>query len=1211
MINTNNLKKFAQGARKKLIEQVTAQMGVVLHTDSAKLREDASAIEQLKKEIEQTSQEQVIEKVAYTWFNRLMAIRFLDANDYQPLNILIITPREGHSLPELLDEAKQGHIDDELNVNTQKIHDLLDGKLPSNNPQNEVYKELLIGACNHLNAVFPFLFEKINDYTELLLPEDLTSDFSIIYDIREGMTVEDCSEVEIVGWLYQFYISEKKDEVFASKKKVKKEDIPAATQLFTPRWIVEYMVQNTLGKLWLQNKPNSKIKEYMPYYIDSVTNKTTDYLEVESIEDIKFLDPATGSGHILVYAFELFTKIYEEEGYSLTEIPKLILEKNLHGFEIDERAAQLADFALMMKARQYQRRVFGKGIEPNILCYEDILLTNEEIKEAFAGLKLEISAELEKDFESMLQATNLGSLIIPSSSFKERNEVMKKINDAMEQERNLFSDRQFRLLKMALNQLDKLGRKYDCVVANPPYMGGGNMNAELASFVKKNYPDSKADMMTCFMESSWNMLLPKGHLGMINLPSWLFLSSFEKLREKLIKERHIDSLLHMGRGIFGVDWGSTAFIIQNQQLDKDSKYFKLHKRNFQHLYPEDIQKIFLKAKNDSYIKINFDKYREENGISSIDELVDEKGLQISYTANQKDFEKIPGSPIGYWLSERMLQIFSEPPAIKDIAEPRAGLQTGDNEKFLRVWNEINFNLLGVGLSKVQANKSDYKWFPYNKGGAFKKWYGNREYVINWYRDGKDLREDKLYKLSIGKCLPGNSKPKNTQYYFRESLTWSFVSSGTFGVRYSPQGAVYDIAGSSVFPETDLVKYLCAFLNSKLAFEMLKVLAPTINFQVGDIKRLPIILVDNNKKETVNELADKIIQFVISEDNSREINWEFKQNELIRIKKQSVEETYSLFQQYWRTQFLQLHKNEEELNRQFIEIYGLQDELTPDVDLKDITILKEETEIIDGQLVFKAKEVMAQFVSYAVGCMFGRYSLDKKGLILANQGETLEDFLKQIPNPTFTPDDDNIIPILNDEWFEDDITGRFKEFLQVTFGKENIQKNLAFIEECLGKNIRKYFITDFYNDHIKRYKKRPIYWMFSSPNGSFNVLIYMHRYTKDTLNDILNNYLGEFQEKLKARKQHLTRLQETESGAEELKAVREIEKIEKTLVELRKYELDILYDLATENISIDLDDGVLVNYNKFGTAIKAVSGLNDQKTKKKVLEFDWIDITKIK
>ena len=1195
-MNTNTLKKFAQEARKKLINQIAAKLELVLTSDSAELREKTSQIKKLQEAINSSSKAQVVDKVAYTWFNRFMALRFMDVNGYQPINIQVVSPKTGYTLPELLDEAKQGNIPEELNVKRQHVYDVLDGNIKSSNAQNEAYKELLIGACNHLHTVFPFLFEKINDYTELLLPEDLTSEFSILQDVRDGMTAEDCQEVEIIGWLYQFYISEKKDEVFASKSKVKKEDIPAATQLFTPRWIVEYMVQNTVGKLWLQNNPNSSLRDHMPYFIESPSVTQEDYLKINSPEEITLLDQACGSGHILVYGFELLSKIYEEEGYNPSEIPQLIIEKNLFGFEIDERAAQLAGMALLMKARSYYRRIFRKTVQPNILCYQDVKLAEDELSTVFKQLDTKLSDELKHDLKNIAQATNLGSLIIPHTDTNTLKTVLETVQTKLEITTDIFLKNHLQQLQIALKQLVLLSAKYHCIVDNPPYMGGGKMNKFLGDFVKVNYPDSKSDLMTCFMESGLEMLQPKGILGMINLPSWLFLSSFEKLRKKMINEKYIDSLLHMGRGIFGVDWGSTAFIVQNRKLDKSAKYFKLHKRNFQHLYPDDIKEIFLLAKANPEVKINFDKYREE-GLVSADKLIDDSGLKISYTSYQKDFKEIPGYPIGYWLSATEKSILNKADYFETISNPCTGMQTGSNPKFTRFWYEVFRG--DIDKYRIPSVK---RWCRYQMGGDSVKWVSNPDMIIDWEKDGFKVVNNK------------SSVIRNKTFYGKKGISWKRISSSDNRLKILQEGMIFDQSADSLFIyEDEDFLYAFGYLNSKVLRKYFDIFSPTLNLTSGSIEKLPIYISQNT---SINDLVENCIEISYLNQLLNESNIDFLQNELIKHKSQDLEEAYDLYQKYWSNQFFQLHSNEEELNKQFIDIYGLQDELTPDVPLEDITILKDETKIENNQLVFQTKVVFAQFVSYAVGCMFGRYSLDKPGLILANQGETLEDYLNVIASEakqsaTFMPDDDNIIPILDDEWFEDDIVGRFYEFLKVSFGTENFDKNLAFVEESLGKDIRKYFVKDFYKDHIKRYKKRPIYWQFSSPKGSFNVLIYMHRYTPDTLNEILNGYLVEYREKLKIRTEQLDHLIETGSATEQTKAAKEKDKLKIVLLELQEYERDVLYPLATERIAIDLDDGVLVNYNKFGEAIKKVAGLNDKKAKDKVKKFDWIDTAMIK
>jgi type II restriction/modification system DNA methylase subunit YeeA len=1177
-MNTNALKKFAQEARRKLIEQVGSKLEYVLNTDTPELREKADQINKLKEAIQSTSKAQVIDKVTYTWFNRFMALRFMDANDYQPIGIRVLTPKNGYTLPELLDEAKQGNIPDELAVKNQRIFDLLDGKIPSANAQNEAYKELLIGACNHLNKVLPFLFERINDYTELLLPDDLTSELSIVQDICDGMSVIDCNEVEVIGWLYQFYISEKKDEVFASKSAVKKEDIPAATQLFTPRWIVEYMVQNTVGKLWLQNKPDSKLREHMPYFIESPSVTSEDYLKINSVEEITLLDQACGSGHILVYGFELLTKIYEEEGYNPNEIPELIITKNLFGFEIDERASQLAGMALMMKARSYNRRFFKKEVEPHILCYKDVVFTEEELMKALTLTYLDKSSEFQHDLKMLENATNFGSLIIPRCSVSFLDNGLIEIEKAYPKA-DIFEQSLLDRLKLAVNQLILLSKKYHCIVDNPPYMGGGNMNKVLGDFVKKNYPESKADLMTCFIESGLKMLLPKGFLGMINQHSWMFLNAYEKLREKLLQNTFIDTMLHLGPKSFPEIGGevvqNTTFTFTNTTSELKGTYLRL---------------------------VNFDS-SDSKRLNFI-EAINNKNSKYLYLQNQSCFVKLPGMVIGYWLSDKMVEIFINEKALSSTSLLRQGMATTDNYRFLKFWHEIQKSNIGFGMSAEKAAISEYAWFPFNKGGSYRKWYGNNEYVVNYANQGEDLIE--LVRNKYPRISDPEFVIKNRGNYFQEGITWSALSSGMISFRYSPQGFIFDATGQMLFSEN--AKSIMGMMNTKVSTAFLEAMTPTLHFNLGYVSRVPYIHHESPK-----------IEYFIHESkqewDSRESSWDFQDNELIRMKGQDLEESCDLYQQYWKKKFFQLHKNEEELNKQFIEIYGLEEELTSDVPLEDITILKEETVIKNGQLVFKQTEVFAQFMSYAVGCMFGRYSLDKEGLMLANQGETLEDYLDKVElskeELSFTPDDDNIIPVLDDEWFEDDITGRFYAFLKASFGKENFDKNLAFVEESLGKDVRKYFVKDFYNDHIKRYKKRPIYWMFSSPKGAFNVLIYMHRYTPDTLNKILNGYLIQYREKLNTHLEHLAHLSVSGTSIEQTKAIKETEKLKLVLLELKEYERDILYPLATERINIDLDEGVLVNYNKFGNAIKEVKGLNDKVTKKKVRAFDWIDVTTIK
>lgn len=686
-MNTNQLKKFAQEARRKLLAQVSAKLEYVLTHDTAELREKARQLKALRDELARTGKPQLIDKVAYTWFNRLMALRFMDANDFQPSGIRIVSPKDGFTLPQLLDEAKQGGLVGGGLVGSEwwmvdgsvmeRVNALLDGKLPSSNPQNEAYRHLLIAACNALHRQFPFLFEKINDYTELLLPDDLTSEFSIVHDVVQGMSAEDCRQVEIIGWLYQFYISEKKDEVFASKDKVKKEDIPAATQLFTPRWIVEYMVQNTLGKLWLQNRPHSRLREHMPYFIDSPSQGggQGEVLRISSPEEITLLDQASGSGHILVYAFELLTKIYEEEGYAPADIPRLILEKNLYGFEIDGRAAQLAGLALLMKARSYYRRLFRKEAPvPHILQFEDVTFAEGELENYLRQVKLDMfSQDLLADLQQFEQATNYGSLM------RIRTQDLPHLQRELPTPDIFLLDTHHKVLS-AFRQMELLGRKFHCVVDNPPYMGSGNMNAKLADFVKTHYPNGKADLMACFMEAGMNILLPNGFLGMINQQSWMFLSSYEELRKKIISDYFIETLVQVGYN---------SFPELNSKVVQACTFV--------------INKTAAVGKKGVYVNLN------DAAQSADKKLVFEAKIKAGefYKSNQKDFEKIPGSPVGYWLKQNWMNLFElDKIDSKGISDGQN--IAGDNTRYLRYFWEVD-------KSKTSPNS---KWVLTAKGGGF-------------------------------------------------------------------------------------------------------------------------------------------------------------------------------------------------------------------------------------------------------------------------------------------------------------------------------------------------------------------------------------------------------------------------------------------------------------------------------------------------------------
>ncbi|SHF69865.1 Type II restriction/modification system, DNA methylase subunit YeeA [Bacteroides luti] len=1139
-MNTNSLKSFAAEARIKLIDQITRKLDFVLTHDTAELRGKQTEIAQLNHKIKQIGREQVIETVAYTWFNRLMALRFMDANGYTLPKV--VTPLPGMTNPEILQNALAGHIEADFHLDRNRLNDLLDGRTASTDAHTEAYKMLIVAACNHWYTAMPFMFERISDYTELLLPDDLLSDYSIVADIRNGMTDEDCQQEEILGWLYQFYISDKKDQVFkalSKNVKITAENIPAATQLFTPRWIVRYMVENTLGKLWLTFKPSSKLRDHMPYYIETPKGNAPSPLPegIKGITDITFLDPCQGSGHVLVYAFDLFTKIYEEEGYNTNEIPALILQNNLFGIDIDPRAAQLAAFALTMKARNFYSRFLRKPVQPNVIALENV--SPETIEQTInlpiivEGKKIENYSDLSLNL--LTQANNLGSLI----------QLKPEEVSAIQVQTGSVWQEQQKILKQ---QAEFLSTKYHCVVTNPPYMGGKGMNAELKIFVEKNFKKGKSDLMACFMERCLSYNPTNGKTGMINQHSWMFLSSYEDLRPFLIKNAQFESLLHLGARAFpeigGEKVQNAAFVLGN--------YKPINKG------------LFIRLTDFGNAQLKDDKTLEA---------IQNPNCGWFYTANQNDFEKIPGSPIGYWLSQKSFDSF-ESTKISDFYIVRNGISTGDNVKYLRLWHEV---------SLLNTN-----WKPCNKGGSFRRWYGNNEFVVYWKDNGVQIKTSLDEKGRIKARLGG------LEFSFNEGIEMSRISSSKSAFRYSTEGFIYESSTNDIYKKytTQDFKNLLGYLNTKVVDGFLSLMNPTINIMPEDIRKLPL-LSDIEEMGMVPNV-DRNILISKKDWDSRETSWDFQQNELIKQQIESIKVAFESYKKEWTDKFYELHRNEEELNRQFIEIYGLQDELTPDVPLEEITILQEEGKIIDGQLQIQTAPVMLQLISYAVGCMFGRYSLDKPGLILANQGDTLQVYSEKVQAPTFTPDEDNIIPVLEGEWFPDDIVGRFREFLKVSFSADQLNENIGFIEDAIGKDIRKYFVKDFYNDHIKRYKKRPIYWMFSSPKGHFKALIYMHRYQPDTCSVLLNDYLQPFIAKLESAKQTQTMLslREDLSPREKVAASKEIDTLQKMIDDCRTYERT-LFTLATQKISMDLDDGVKVNYQKFKDVLVPIKGLEKE------------------
>jgi len=1177
MINDSKLKKFAQHARRILLEQVGAKLDLVLTEGSVASRSNSKTVSDLKEALKKEPKKELVERVAYTWFNRFCALRFMDVNRYN--KILVVSPLEGQIQPEILAEAKGGFIDEEL-VSKQetraKIKGLLDGSITSDNAQAEAYSLLLVSVCNYYHSTMPYLFERIDDYTELLIPDDLLSGNSILAYTREALVTGTCKDeqeepiVEVIGWLYQYYISERKDQVFAALKKNKKiesYDIPAATQLFTPNWIVRYLVENSLGRLWMLNKPKSKLIEQMPYYIANNEEATEDYLRISSPEEIKICDPACGSGHMLVYAFDLLYAIYKEEGYEANEIPTKILTNNLYGIEIDERAGELAAFALTMKARAKHKRFFSKPVQPNICVLQNIDFSEDDLASYMNTVGRDLFTEpLLECLRQFKDAKNFGSLIRPAvQDISYVIDVLKKKN----LESKLLLYRTHEKVLQALTQADYLSQKYHVVVANPPYMGGKGMNGPLSDFAKKNYPDSKSDLFAMFIERTKDLALSKAYTGMITMQSWMFLSSFEKLRKNITESQTISSMAHLGPRAFDSIGGevvqATSFVLKRQAA--------------------------LEFKG-SFIRLIDGKSEVEKNMQLL-QAIQNPNCGHFYRASAEDFKKIPGSPIAYWVSEQLLSSFATNKALSPVCKPTQGLATGDNALFVREWHEVSNSDIGLNFeNNIQASKSNLKWFPYNKGGDFRRWYGNQDNIVNWSNGGIKICN---FKDSKGKL---RSRPQNLGFYFSPSVSWSKISSGLPAFRYFPQGFIFDVAGTSIFTTDNLLrKRVLGFCNSSVVRMILQILSPTLNFEVGHIASLPL-----QPKQGTVEIIDRLITLSQQDWDSFETSWDFQALPLITNKEsdKSLKDAYIKLRSQWQSMTDEMKRLEEENNDIFIKAYDLEDELDKEVPLKEITLTcnpyyRYDDKKSPGQLeALLEADTMREFISYAVGCMFGRYSLDKPGLILANQGETLADYLKQVPQPSFKPDDDNVIPVLDDEWFTDDISERFRNFLKVSFGDQHYEENLKYIENAIGKDIRKYFIKDFYNDHVKRYKKRPIYWMFSSAKGSFNALVYMHRYRADTVSTILNGYLREYRSKLSSKILQLETVETSadSSQAEKTRAAKQIELIRKIIKELDEYEKDILYPLATQKIEIDLDDGVKVNYGKLGKALQTIPGLKD-------------------
>lgn len=1147
-MDTTKLKKFAQFARRALIEQVAAQLEAVRADGASAQREHPAAFKKLEASIAQHGTEEVIERVAYIWFNRFTALRFLDVNELSAVRV--VSPLPGQFQPEILADAKAGNINEQLvpEATRRKVRDLLEGLTPSQDPQAEAYRLLLVAICNSWQTIMPFLFERIDDYTELLLPADLLSNASILAYLREAMTPDACQDVEIIGWLYQFYISEKKDQVFAALKKNKKieaENIPAATQLFTPHWIVRYLVENSLGRLWLLNRPGSKLAERMEYYI-APEEPETDFLKIGKPEEIKVCDPACGSGHMLTYAFDLLYAIYEEEGYEADKIPVLILQHNLTGVEIDDRAGALAAFALAMKAaaKLGRRRFLRMEAKPDICVLQDVKFTEAELRDVAAVVGKDLfTDELRETLGQFEQAKNFGSLIVPK--LREPAEMREKWTALFGP--NDLAPAAYERVMDVLRMAEALSPKYHVVVANPPYMGSGSMDQKMKSWAQSRYPTSKSDLFAMFMVRAGNLIVKRGWNALVTMEAWMFLTSYSKLRAEIMAKTIIQNLLHLpyeGRSptAMGIAFGVVAFITRSGETKSDIgtysrlRYFELNKDGT----PQNI----------GAIKSN------------------------SVEKPQKGFKKIPGQTVAFDASDRLIELFGLS-RTSDSFESGGRCKTSNDELYLRRSWEVSAG--GVGLEN--------EWCLLSKGGEFRKYFGNVDTVMRWSPEAK-----KAYSSSGGLTRP--------EYWDKSGITWTIVSSkGSYSFRLKDGGTQYNSVSPTIFGpgQTTALSYL----NSKVACAALKVIAPTLAANVGEVLNLPF---ENSPSGRLKENSDRLLALARSDWDAFETAWDFNTLPLLSLDHRAgtLEATYGRLRAHWRVMTDEMLRLEEENNRIFIDAYGLQEELTPEVPTDEVTLTCNPAYSIRAGKTEEDREqallerTMAEFLSYAVGCMFGRYTLDAPGLILANQGETLADYLARVPDPSFLPDEDNVIPVLSEEfenWFPDDIADRFRKFLRVTFGDAHFRENLAFVEAQIG-DIRKYFAKGFYDDHVKRYKKRPIYWMFSSPKGTFQALIYMHRYRPDTVSVLLNDYLREFIRKLEAERARLAKQADDPSAtqAQRTKAEKAAGTIVKQIAELEEWERDVIFPLAQEKKKIDLDEGVKRNYPQFGAALKPIKGL---------------------
>lgn len=1230
-MNKTAIRKFAEWAREKLIEDIKYKAGTVGITANGiveKLPQSTSdtyfydvgtkdytkisgieikqrdalvkAIQTKERSYKsyQEAFENVIEEVAYTWFNRLIAIRFMEINDYLPSGVRVLSSEnKAKKEPDLVTTP----FDTDLEFTSYEQDRII--QLKDDNKLDELFRMLFIKQCNKLHDILPELFEKTDDYSELLLTISFTDPEGIIHHlindiedvdfrINDEMYTDDGKikadgQVEIIGWLYQYYISKKHDEIVnIYKGKVKKADIPAATQLFTTDWVVRYMVDNSLGRYWIERNPQSKLAEKLEFFVTPKNGEIQCVDEKINPTDLTFFDPCMGSGHILVYAFDVLMEIYREVGYSDRDAALSIVENNLFGMDIDKRAYQLAYFAVMMKARSYNRRALTKGISNNLSVVEE---SNAIDKFACNGLTTDNEQNKIGEYlvEAYRDAQEVGTLqTIEKKNYNSFSTYLNNIESSAGQidlfTTSWLNDTLPQMVQLT-RQAEIMSNKYAVVCTNPPYMN--KLEGQLKKFVVDNYKAYSGDLFSVFIYRNFDYCKVDGYSAFMTPFVWLFIKTYETLRKYIIDTKAITTLVQMEYSAFEeATVPICSFVLKNGKDRNKGLYFRL-----------------------SDFKGGMEMQKKK-----VLEAIANKDCGYFYETDESNFSKIPSSSIAYWASQNVVNAFLNGKRLGDISKPRQGMATTNNNRFLRLWHEVSYNNIGFGLKSIEETVCDRKWFPYNKGGDFRKWYGNNDYVVNFKNKGEEV----CSYIDATSAVNSKGRVINREHYFHECISWSLISSSNIAFRYKPNGFIFDVAGMSCFASHELLLYLLGLNNTLVVRKLLSTLAPTINFQAGDIANIPVIL-NISEEEKINALVTQNIELEQQEWNDYEMSWDFKNNPLICNRINTVSAAFKSWSKKCNERFNQLKANEEELNRIFIDIYGLQDELTPKVEDKDVTVRQ-----ADLQRDIKS------LISYAVGCMFGRYSLEREGIVYAGgnfddvywkykgqaaldkNGEAIEssyagisladyhypkfhdtDDWKTATELSFEPDADNCIPITDEEYFEDDIVGLFCAWLKKVYGEDTLEENLDFIANALGNKgktsrevIRNYFLTDFIKDHIKTYQKRPIYWLFDSgKQNGFKALVYMHRWNADTIGNVRVEYLHRIQ---RVYEKEITRMQEIIDNSHDNKeisnATKRKEKLQKQIKETKDYDAKIAH-LALSRIDIDLDDGVKVNYEKVQTA----------------------------